>query len=212
MEKRLLDQLLEDGAAWCLSLKDQIVWAQAYSHQPSGIEFVIPKIGKHGADIQLRPGEFIRTQLPHETGVYYLKLQLDEVQVEEKQIIATAYVAADLEHVQRRDAFRVRLLLDSKLREHEGQVEQEALIRDLSETGARISVAGQPELPPVKGQIICAFNTADLGDMVLKSQIRWKSELENRCEIGVRFLSPSKEDAERLRKYIWETQLKRIQG
>lgn len=211
MESRLLDQLLEYDVPWCLSVRDKDIWADASSFSAKDIKLVIQKQdGWEVAVDDLHSLKHIDVQVAHETGVYVLRLKRRKVEFEEERVTMIARVTSDLEHVQRREAFRVRVLLDTKIRTSVGFGSvHEALIRDLSETGARITFSGPVELGPEKSEITLMFNSDELGNMALKAQIRWKNEQARKCDLGVRFIAVPEQDAARLLKYVSEIQRNR---
>ncbi len=208
-----MDRLLREGIPWCLTYNDKTVWAQAYDNGSHTYELVVPLGDDWQSDDDFwEVGDEIKSEVSHDTGLYSFTLAIDSLVVGQSQTTLVTHLSEDIDHLQRRQSFRVSLLLDAKIMAgHALDERYEALLRDMSQIGARLSVASKAEAPPVKSQIKLLFDSAQLGKMNVKCQIRWIKPIVNGYEMGLHFLHMDKVETEKLHKYLWETQLKRLE-
>ncbi len=217
MDESLIETLVADGYPWKIMIEEDVTWAQVTDHTDSVVTLLFPVEETWRFANQLSSGDPMRVEVTQDSGIYRFEMKFRSLVENGDRFVVTAKVGEALDRTQRRDAYRVKLLVDAKVgpphvETPEPDEEIEALIRDLSETGARLSVRTGGSKLAEGATISVVFYVSGFGGMAVRSEVRWIHARAIGNEIGVRFMDQSSGDSNRLRKYLWNIQRMREEG
>lgn len=217
MDEGLIETLVADGYPWKVNIEGDTAWAQVVDHRNSVVTLLFPTEETWRFTNQLTSGDLMKVEVTHESGIYRFGMNFESFVEGGDRFLVYAKIGEELNRTQRRDACRVKLLVDAKVgpphakaTDHDGEIE--ALIRDLSETGARLSVRSGGSKLGDGAVITVVFYVSGSGGMAVRSEVMWIHTRAIGNEIGVRFIDQSSEDSNRLRKYLWNIQRIREEG
>lgn len=212
MDESILGPLFVGGTPWRLVVNGRNVWAEPIGRQV-GDNFELGVLNEElwkFNDPPVAPGTRLTAEIVHETGIYNLTLEYAEIIQGAEEAILTVRLAEDAGRIQRRETFRVRLLLDARMRSgDEFSKEFDALVRDLSEGGIRVTAGGLKSPLPLGSEVIVVFYAMALGGMSVKSEVRWCKPQRTGYELGIRFGDLDAASAARLHRYLWDIQKER---
>lgn len=205
------DRIFQQGMPWKITVDGAPIWTEVDSFKKGVIRLsALPGELAEIQDALLRPEAAVAAEVNHDEGMFFPTLRFLSMTSDGKQAALRFRIEDDVDNIQRRDAYRIGILLDGRIRSgSEFHQKHDALVRDLSETGIRIRVADADHAFLEKSEVLVAFSSSVLGSMSLKGKVRWLVRLASGYEIGIEFAEPELGEIVRLRNYLWELKRER---
>lgn len=234
----LPESALSEGFPWLLTINEIPIKAVAKGFEDTDVLLRISAERLEASAerlLQLPPlisGLPVEAEITHETGIYQMKLELLELSHEFGDAIMRLRLDEIINRVQRRQAFRMKLLANAKVIIPGTSKPYDALVRDLSETGIGLWARDLPAFTAVGTEVKVDFTAASFGAFVHDAVIRrfimgaktGSVEIEQEAddgnvtqalieqmnfEVGAELLNIDNTESARIRNYLWKLQRER---
>lgn len=225
------EDAFKEEIPWVISMNGSVAMARVKEYSEDAVTlFVHPSALSIFEEEGLSQGTTVTARVDHETGIYRLGLLFQDSLIAEPDAMVTLLFSEEMDRTQRREAFRVRVLLDAKIAC--GPTFSKvcgALIKDLSETGVKVWAEGIPDELISGGNVRVDFFAQDLGSQSIHGEVMWLANkafgeaspgddlskvswitptMEGK-EMGIRFVDANSDQVAQMRSYLWKIQRER---
>ncbi|SHE93998.1 c-di-GMP-binding flagellar brake protein YcgR, contains PilZNR and PilZ domains [Caldanaerobius fijiensis DSM 17918] len=151
-------------------------------------------------------GERLKVRFFRPNGIYEFEAVLDSREKKENVEGLAIRKSGSIIRIQRRAYYRFQTVMDIKYKKNDDEDYRYGIIKDISGGGMRVVVdtALEPD------DIIDILLPLGKDELNLKGKVIRSNKLDNGIELGICFINIDKWDREKIIKFIFENQRKRI--